>query len=356
MVLAEEYGVSDVLSPLLNYAPGDDDTPTKEMMKISKEPIKSNFATRKVASRKSSNFPSYRHIEDDSDEYPDTKKQKITQQLQNQTAPFFLNEASNTIIEHISNQDPLNYFYNQPYAEEPCNISQIAHQDLLYQIRSSNEYPSERHRSTIMAMFMAEDETLIPDILLPHIQTPSDFDVNLILDDQGHTAFHWAAALGRISLLNLLLLKGANGNLLNWNGESPLIRSVMVSNNYEKLSFPTLLEIVCEQLSISDKKNRNVIHHICLSTSLKAGAQSCRYYMECLLDYVSRTLDPTDSECLVNQLDVCGDTPINIAARLGNRHLVDQLLKFGADAYIPNRVGLRSVDFGNQLVQFVVWF
>jgi ankyrin repeat protein len=310
-----------------------------------------------------------------------------------------------------------------------------------------SEPPSERHRSTLMAMFMNDDDNMVPDILLPHILAPHDFEIDLILDDHGHTALHWAAALGRISLLTLLIGKGADPNRLNINGETALMRSVMVPNNFDRLSFPQLLDILNGQVNAVDKKNRTVLHHTAAAASLKGSAQSCRYYMECILDVISKSskqpiqLDagtcpqafgtgyalnngqsssgqpshvgqysqsgqsflheqmngapvssesssapitnatnpqmpynannqcmslegsnpqlpsqkmPLESEqarpsqlsCLVNMVDVCGDTPINIAARIGNRHLVDQLLSAGADASIPNKVGLRPTDFG----------
>lgn len=49
---------------------------------------------------------------------------------------------------------------------------------------------------------------------------------------------------------------------------------------------------------------------------------------------------------IVNAQDKSGDTALNIAARIGNRSIISQLLEVGADAGIPNRAGLRPVDFG----------
>jgi DNA repair exonuclease SbcCD ATPase subunit len=49
---------------------------------------------------------------------------------------------------------------------------------------------------------------------------------------------------------------------------------------------------------------------------------------------------------IVNAQDKSGDTALNIAARIGNRSIISQLLEVGADASIPNRAGLRPVDFG----------
>lgn len=64
----------------------------------------------------------------------------------------------------------------------------------------------ERHRATLMAMFLSDSPMTIPDILVsPH--PPLDLDVNIVIDDQGHTAIHWAAALARVDILRLLIAK-----------------------------------------------------------------------------------------------------------------------------------------------------
>ena len=48
----------------------------------------------------------------------------------------------------------------------------------------------------------------------------------------------------------------------------------------------------------------------------------------------------------VNAQDKSGDTALNIAARIGNRSIISQLLEVGADPSIANKAGLRPVDFG----------
>lgn len=49
---------------------------------------------------------------------------------------------------------------------------------------------------------------------------------------------------------------------------------------------------------------------------------------------------------IVNAQDKSGDTALNIAARIGNKSIIQQLLEIGADSSIPNRAGLRPIDFG----------
>ena len=44
--------------------------------------------------------------------------------------------------------------------------------------------------------------------------------------------------------------------------------------------------------------------------------------------------------------DVHGDTALNLAARVGVRNLVDQLIEVGANSEIENLAGLKASSFG----------
>ena len=49
---------------------------------------------------------------------------------------------------------------------------------------------------------------------------------------------------------------------------------------------------------------------------------------------------------IVNATDLSGDTALNLASRIGNKSIIQQLLEVGANPAIPNRGGLRPIDFG----------
>lgn len=49
---------------------------------------------------------------------------------------------------------------------------------------------------------------------------------------------------------------------------------------------------------------------------------------------------------MLNSVDICGDTPANIAARLGNRQLFEMLAQAGADCSIANYSSLKPSDYG----------
>jgi ankyrin repeat protein len=49
---------------------------------------------------------------------------------------------------------------------------------------------------------------------------------------------------------------------------------------------------------------------------------------------------------MVNARDKAGNTALNLAARIGNRNIISQLLEVQADPTIPNHKGTRPIDFG----------
>lgn len=130
-------------------------------------------------------------------------------------------------------------------------------------------------------------------------------------------------------------------------------------------SFPELLDVLGATIDVRDDKGRTVLHHIAVTSAVKGRNSASRYYLESLLEWVVRQGSAPSSQNIpgslpapakmgigrfmseiVNAQDSSGDTALNIAARIGNRSIVSQLLEVGADPNIANRAGLRPVDFG----------
>ena len=55
--------------------------------------------------------------------------------------------------------------------------------------------------------YFISDSSQIPDFL---VNPPKDFDPNIAIDDEGHTALHWASAMGRMRVVKLLFSAGAD--------------------------------------------------------------------------------------------------------------------------------------------------
>ncbi|KAJ9137485.1 Start control protein cdc10 [Pleurostoma richardsiae] len=229
---------------------------------------------------------------------------------------------------------------------------------------------AEKKRSFLMSLFMdsnANDPNM-HDVL--RSMTPMELDMPI--DAQSHTALHWAATLSRMALLRALIAAGANPYRVNASGETALMRACVVTNSHDLNSFPELLDVLGGTIEVRDSKGRTVLHHIAVTSAVKGRNTASRYYLESLLEWVVRQGSaPSSQEAgangnsaglgagsqaklglgrfmseVVNAQDKAGDTALNIAARIGNRSIISQLLEVGADPTIANRAGLRPLDFG----------
>ena len=203
------------------------------------------------------------------------------------------------------------------------------------------------------------------------LQRLSVEDLDIPIDSLAHTALHWAATLARTSLMRALIQKGASIFRLNGGGETALIRAALTTNNLDHNSFPELLDLLGPTIEMRDGRGRTVLHHIAVSSAVKGRSLACRYYLESLLEFIVRQGSASNSQQdsingfdqngtpmpkpiglarfmaeIVNASDMSGDTALNIAARIGNKGIIQQLLEVGANPTIPNRGGLKPVDFG----------
>lgn len=212
-------------------------------------------------------------------------------------------------------------------------------------------------------------------------------DIDTIIDDQGHTALHWAASLAQLDLVRQLVDLGADINRGNYAGETALMRSVLTTNHAEANSFPQLLQHLAPSVRTLDQAYRTVIHHIALVAGVKGRASSARQYMTGVLEWVAKEQqqqqpnsaamsEPASAtpgngtanangtagnahssvghttinlKTLIDVQDIHGDTALNIAARVGNKGLVGLLIDAGADKARANKLGLKPADFGVEI-------
>lgn len=225
----------------------------------------------------------------------------------------------------------------------------------------------EFKRNTLMGLFM--DSSPADSAKNDLVRTFAPAELDMPIDPQSHTALHWAATLARMPLLRALIAAGASPYRVNASGETALMRACLVTNSMDQGSFPDLLEVLGGTIESRDQKGRTVLHHIAVTSAVKGRNAASRYYLESLLEWVVRQGSvpssqtngniPSSSQSvipkmgiarfmseIVNAQDSSGDTALNIAARIGNRSIISQLLEVGADPNIANRVGLRPLDFG----------
>ena len=188
--------------------------------------------------------------------------------------------------------------------------------------------------------YFISDSNQIPPIL---INPPPDLDPNMAIDDEGHTALHWACAMGRIRIVKFLLSAGADVFKVNKSGQTALMRSVMFANNYDVRKFPELYEVLHRSTLNIDNYNRTVFHHIVDVAMSKGKTHAARYYMETVLNRLSDF--PRELADIINFQDEDGETALTMAARCRSKRLVRLLIDHGADPKIANRDGKSTEDY-----------
>ncbi|GAA5963277.1 hypothetical protein JCM3765_005785 [Sporobolomyces pararoseus] len=196
-----------------------------------------------------------------------------------------------------------------------------------------------RYARMILDYFVSE-ATTVPSFLL---QPPQDFDPNVVIDDDGHTALHWACAMGRIRIVKLLLTAGADIFRANSMGQTALMRSVMFTNNYDLRKFPELFELLHRSTINIDRNDRTVFHYIVDIALQKGKTHASRYYIETVLARLAQF--PEEVADILNFQDEEGETALTLAARARSKKLVKILLDHGADPKIANRDGKTAEDY-----------
>lgn len=188
--------------------------------------------------------------------------------------------------------------------------------------------------------YFISDTNQIPQVL---VQPPLDFNPNMAIDDDGHTALHWACAMGRIRVVKFLLTAGADIFNVNKAGQTALMRSVMFANNYDVRKFPELYELLHRSTLNIDNYNRTVFHHVVDVAMSKGKTHAARYYMETIL---ARLADyPKELADVINFQDEDGETALTMAARCRSKRLVKILIDHGADPKLVNNDGKSTEDY-----------
>ena len=255
---------------------------------------------------------------------------------------------------------------NESFVYHP---SQYASQDeenptALMPLSSQDKKNASKKRAMLMDLFTKNNEADFRDHEAFLALSPEDLDMPI--DNSANTALHWAATLARLPLLKILIARGASIFRVNRVGETALIRACVVTNNLDNSSFPDLLELLGPTIELLDSRGRTVLHHIAITSAVKGRSQASKYYLESLLEFVVRQGSAPNSQQsfnngppalksmgigrfmseIVNVQDKSGDTALNIAARIGNRSIISQLLEVGADPALANRSNLCPIDFG----------
>ncbi len=168
-------------------------------------------------------------------------------------------------------------------------------------------------------------------------QLPEGYEVEWKVDGQKHTALHWAAAMGDMEIVRTLLQRGADMFARNERGDTPLIRAVLFTNNFEKETMPKILSLLQATVEEPDYLDSTILHHIAMLTTSRQKKKCARYYLDVLLTKMGESMDQRRLLRFINKQDSNGDTALHIAVRHDAKKSVRALQGRGAAGDIPNQ-------------------
>ena len=252
----------------------------------------------------------------------------------------------------INSDDGLTISASGPYAngtaEAEDHKTRFASKPLIFRnMDPTSPMKDHRRAAIITAILQHDDPNVVLDLIhdIPPENAAMGPNMDCILDELGHTALHISASLSRLKVVEALIASGADIHRGNYNGETPLIRACLLSNNFDQQSFGTLVSLLHPSIRTLDTARKSVLHHVVALAGVRNRAIIASYYLEQIFLWIAQKQDG-DFRSVVDLQDEHGDTALNIAARVGNRSLVRSFLDVGANRILPNKLGLRPGDFG----------
>jgi len=180
-------------------------------------------------------------------------------------------------------------------------------------------------------------------------EPPPNFQADWVIDTDGHTGMHWAAAMGDVEVMKQLKRFGANLSSENIRGESPLMRAVMFTNCMDKQTMPAVVNQLIQTVDKVDHCNSTAIHHTAAITSSRNKHQCSRYYLDIILNKMQEMFEPEQIQRLIDAQDINGNTAIHLAAQNKARKCVRALMGRGASTDILNNENQTAEDIIQEL-------
>eukprot|EP01135_Chromosphaera_perkinsii_P004037 Nk52_evm50s266 gene=Nk52_evmTU50s266 len=178
---------------------------------------------------------------------------------------------------------------------------------------------------------------------------------NRPLDDEGHTAVHWAAALGQYDVLVMLEIMGEDLTIQNETGENALHRAGIWPHCYTKKSFERILLMLCDNANVASKGGHVPLQDIAFiladdSNPDKLYFEAAEYYIYTICDFVKKG----KIDLNINYQDPDGDTAFSICVETGSKRIALAMLEAGANPDLANKEGKTSYEYATKEVKKLI--
>ncbi|KAK2754702.1 hypothetical protein FQN54_006835 [Arachnomyces sp. PD_36] len=336
--LAERNGILEKLRPIFDFVPGDRSPPpapkhTTATGSRQKTQKLAGHGKKAAAREASSSFIG-------SKSFP-------------QVAPTALAPPNTTFYQEQFDHNNGNSQFNDDESMGQATLessSMIADEDMAPPMSQQSTQSRKRKRDVNEAQVLSlneQEHILYGDELLDYFMTvgdapgfseisppepPANFQVDKPIDDQGNTALHWACAMGDLEVVRDLINRGANVHALSTYDETPLVRAVLFTNNYEKQTMPELVNLLRDTITFRDWFGATIFHHLAETTRSKGKWKSAKYYAEVLANKLHEMLPQHEMSMLLSCQDSNQDTAVLVSVRNGCLRLASLLLLEYPDA------------------------
>lgn len=232
-------------------------------------------------------------------------------------------------LSHGSNET--NWSHEDPVRESDTSVSSN-------DAKNGMGYSEPSHAAQMLRYF-SEDNLPIPAFI--YNPTP-EFDINDAIDDEGHTTLHWAASIGNLNLVLLVLSKGANPLVVSNFGMNPLSKCITFNNCYDLGNFQNVLNALEACLIHTDINGRTPLHYVCQFSKVRSKLPSLLHYTESMFKKIIFIAGHGTANGMnlfrnvLNHQDINGDTCLHLAARSACPEIYRYFLRHGARDDVHN--------------------
>lgn len=262
------------------------------------------------------------------------------------------------VIDEYANDETMMGEDDTPDNLTTASASYMAEDDRFDMSHMSNTGHRKRKREEELRDMTEQQHSLYGDELLDYFllshneqpaikpDPPANFQPNWPIDEENHTALHWASAMGDVDVIKQLKRFNANVTARNIRGETPFMRSLNFTNCFDKQTFAAVMKELFETIDARDNQGCTAIHHaaVMMKNERLNGHTCSRYYLENILNRLQETLEPDAFQQLLDVQNNEGNTALHLAAQRNARKCIRSLLGRNASADIPNNEGVRAED------------